>query len=403
MTIGERRRGIRGDTGFTLIEMLVSSAIMVIVTGAIFGLMNPAQGTFRVQPEVSDVQQRLRVGIDTLQKDLVMAGAGTYNGQAAGALSYYIAPIMPYRAFGDVTDPSQGVFFRDDVVSMVYVPNTAAQTTISQEMPPKSTEMKVNNQPNCPPEKGEELCGFSEGTQAIIFDAEGNWDMFVITQVQAPALHMQHREDDFTVKYEASSSLTEAVSAMYYLKTDEATKTYQLMYFDGWNVDLPVVDNVVKLQFQYFGDPQPPQLTGKPLGKKPGPWTTYGPAPPLLGVVKGGYPAGENCTFQVVGGVQVPRLVPLSAGGVGQVELTKAELTDGPWCPDAAKPNRFDADLLRIRRVRATIRVQAAAASMRGPASALFTKGGTATASARIIPDQEVQFDVTPRNLNLGR
>ena len=47
--------------------------------------MNPAQGTFRVQPEVSDLQQRLRVGIDTLQKDLVMAGAGTYNGEAAGA------------------------------------------------------------------------------------------------------------------------------------------------------------------------------------------------------------------------------------------------------------------------------------------------------------------------------
>ena len=30
-----------------------------------------------MQPEVSDLQQRLRVGIDTLQKDLVMAGAGT--------------------------------------------------------------------------------------------------------------------------------------------------------------------------------------------------------------------------------------------------------------------------------------------------------------------------------------
>ena len=390
---------IRGDAGFTMLELLVSSAIMIAVTGAIFSLMNPAQGTYRVQPEVSDVQQRLRIGVDALQKDLVMAGAGTYNGESAGALNFYIAPIMPYVGFGPVTDPSQGVFFRDDVVSLVYVPNTAAQTTISQPMPVQSVEVKVNNQTNCPPEKGYELCGFSEGTQAIIFDVEGNWDMFVITQVQSPALHMQHRLDAFTVPYAQNSALTEAVSVMYYRNA----ANNQLMYFDGWQVDRPVVDNVVSLKFQYFGDPQPPQLTGKPLAKKPGPWTTYGPVPPELGVVRGAWPAGENCTFQVVGGQQVPRLATLSAGGVGQVELAKADLSDGPWCPDGVKPNRFDADLLRIRRVRATIRIQAALASMRGPASTLFLNAGTAAAGTRMIPDQEVQFDVTPRNLNFGR
>lgn len=398
--IGQR---IRSDAGFTMMELLVSSLIMMAVTGAIFSIMNPAQGTFQVQPEVSDLQQRLRVGIDALQKDLVMAGAGTYNGDSAGALSYFIAPIMPYVAFGDKTDPSQGVFFRDDVVSLIYVPPTPSQTTIALAMPPKSVEIKVNEQPNCPPEKGYELCGFSAGDQAIIFDASGNWDMFLITQVQDEALHMQHREDDFTVGYAANSSLTQAVSVMYYLKSDDATETYQLMYFDGWNTDLPVADNVVGLRFQYFGDPQPPQLTGKPLATQPGPWTTYGPVPPALGVVRGGWPAGENCTFQVVGGQQVPRLATLGGGGISQVELTDADFADGPWCPDAGKPNRFDADLLRVRRVRVTLRVQAALASMRGPAGTLFRKGGTAKAWDRFIPDQEIGFDIAPRNLNLGR
>ena len=90
---------LRSEAGFTIVELLVSSLIMVVVTGAIFALMNPAQGAFQVQPEVSDLQQRLRVGVDTLQKDLVMAGAGTYNGRLAGALTFYIAPIMPYRGF----------------------------------------------------------------------------------------------------------------------------------------------------------------------------------------------------------------------------------------------------------------------------------------------------------------
>jgi len=85
------------------------------------------------------------------------------------------------------------------------------------------------------------------------------------------------------------------------------------------------------------------------------------------------------------------------------VELTPGMLSDGPWCPDGTSPNRFDADLLRVRSVRVTVRVQAALASLRGPASALFLKGGTARAGDLYVPDLEVQFDVTPRNLNLGR
>jgi hypothetical protein len=64
---------------------------------------------------------------------------------------------------------------------------------------------------------------------------------------------------------------------------------------------------------------------------------------------------------------------------------------------------RWDADLLRIRKVAVTIRVQAAVAALRGPASTLFTHGGTSRGGNKWAPDQEVRFQVTPRNLNLGR
>jgi hypothetical protein len=100
--------------------------------------------------------------------------------------------------------------------------------------------------------------------------------------------------------------------------------------------------------------------------------------------------------------VQVPRL-PSLAATTGEVELTQAMLTDGPWCPDPTFDNRYDADLLRIRRVVVTLRVQAAVASLRGPAGVLFTRGGTSTSSQRYVPDQEIKFSVTPRNMTLGR
>jgi hypothetical protein len=78
-------------------------------------------------------------------------------------------------------------------------------------------------------------------------------------------------------------------------------------------------------------------------------------------------------------------------------------LEDGPFCPDDGNANRWDADLLRIRKVEVTFRVQSASAALRGPQSVLFTNGGTSRGGNRWVPDQEIKFQVSPRNLNLGR
>jgi hypothetical protein len=49
------------------------------------------------------------------------------------------------------------------------------------------------------------------------------------------------------------------------------------------------------------------------------------------------------------------------------------------------------------------MRVQSAAASLRGSVGAQFFTRGRARAADLFVPDLEVQFDVTPRNLNLAR
>jgi hypothetical protein len=101
--------------------------------------------------------------------------------------------------------------------------------------------------------------------------------------------------------------------------------------------------------------------------------------------------------------VPAPRLATLGDDAAGLVRLTAARLTDGPWCPNAASQRRWDADLLRIRTIAVTVRVQAANAALRGPAGALFRHGGTAHSGNRWLPDQELRFQVAPRNLNVGR
>ncbi len=392
------------QAGFTIIEMMIATLIMVAVTGAVFTLMNPAQGTYQAQPEVSDMQQRMRVGADSLTKDVMMAGAGVYMGTTGGALFNYFAPIVPYRV-GDTTPDAPGSFFSDKL-SLIYVPPTPSQTTLNTAVLKTATDLKANTEPNCPPNKADALCGFSAGMRIMIFDQNGAWDPLTVTGVQTastpPVLSFA---GTLSAGYPVGANITEVATRTYYLKTDLATNTYQLMQFDGYKTDLPVVDNVVKLSFTYYGDPNPPQLLpNKALTDTTGPWTSYGPKPPALGVDNANdtWGAGENCAFQIVSGKQVPRLATL-AGGTGQTQLTQAMLTDGPYCPDATAPRRFDADLLRVRKVRVDLRVQAALASLRGPAGILFTRAGTSSSSQRYVPDQEVRFDITPRNLNLGR
>jgi hypothetical protein len=396
MTRQIRRTSRRRQCGFTVVEMMVAMGIMMAVTAATFTLMNPAQGMFAAQPEVMDMQQRLRIGVETLHKDLLMAGAGTYSGSMTGSLGNYFAPILPFRT-GNVSADPVGSYFTDRITIM-YVPPTSAQTSIADPMPAQSAELKVTAQPGCP--SSDDLCGFKNGMTVLIMDPSGAFDTFTITNVQSNALHLQHRGEDLNQQYSTGSYIAQIANYTYWLKTDTVAGNYQLMRYDGNQTDVPIVDNVVGLSFEYYGDPSPPQL-------RPGtvPPTTYGPNPPLLGAdnAADNWGASENCAFMVSSGLQVPRLAWLGAGNSGLVRLTQAQLTDGPWCPDSAAVGRYDADLLRIRKVRVSLKVQVGNASFRGPAGTLFTRAGTSTGGERFLPDQEIKFDVAARNLNLGR
>ena len=79
------RHPVHNQAGFSLIELMVSMAIMLTVSGAVFQMVGSGQSSFRTQPAVADVHQRLRVAADRLYKDLLSAGAGPYLGVNPGA------------------------------------------------------------------------------------------------------------------------------------------------------------------------------------------------------------------------------------------------------------------------------------------------------------------------------
>ena len=369
-----RRRALRSESGYSLVELLISTAIMLVVTGAIFGLVNPSQGAARVQPEVADLQQRLRVSSDTLFRELMMAGAGTYMGSATGSLINFFAPIIP-RKMGMTSDPVTAA--RSDTMTLSYVPNTFSQTRIVSPMPNVSAELKVDTLNNCPTDVN--LCGFTEGMDAIIFDDAGNFDVFTITQVQDAAAHLQHRNNDLSVAYGVGSQVTQIESNTYYWCRPGTERpcpdaaASQLRRYNGSTEDVALVDNVVEVLFEYFGDPNPPT---KPK--------------PAIGV--------ESCLYDTSG---TPKLLTLATDDGSLAKLPLEILNDGPFCGGGA--NQFDADLYRVRKVRVTLRVQVGDSSLRGTDQTLWVNPGKSRSSGTVVRDLAVSFEIAPRNLNLSR
>jgi len=358
---------LKSQAGYSLVELLVSTAIMMVVTGAIFAMVNPSQGTAKAQPEVSDIQQRMRIGSDTLFKELMMAGAGPYFGARTGSLLNFFAPVMPRRLGYQAPDDTRTA--ASDRLTLSYIPNSYSQTTIEKAMPPNSSEMKVTYPPNCQVPK--ELCGFEEGMTVIIFDNTGHWDTFTLTQVQDAAGHLQHHGQQLNYTYAAGSTITVAVSYTYF----RDASTNQLMRYDGYQTTTPIVDNVVDLKFEYFGDPAPPT--------KPDP----------------GVGGAANCLYDAMH--NLVGLPTLTADEGSLAILPLEQLKDGPWC--GGGDNEFDADLLRVRKVRVTLRMQASDVSVRGTNPLLFLNPGRARQSMAMVPDYVVRFDITPRNMNLVR
>ena len=202
-----------------------------------------------------------------------------------------------------------------------------------------------------------------------------------------------------TFKTDTITVLMPDTSTTYWLKADDRAGAYQLMSASGASsIDVPVVDNLVGLRFEYWGDSRPPTMIA-PLTDPMGPWTTYGPKPPDVAVPP--FAPRENCVFVDNGTVQPsPRLPPLGPESTHLVALDAVQFSDGPWCPDDGAADKWDADLLRIRTVVVSLRVQAAGVALRGPAGTLFTHAGTATVSQRWAPDLDVRFRVTLRNIN---
>lgn len=65
------------NAGFTLIEVLVAMAVTLIIMSSVFALLTTGQDSFRRENQVADMQMSARGGLETVSRDLTVAGYRT--------------------------------------------------------------------------------------------------------------------------------------------------------------------------------------------------------------------------------------------------------------------------------------------------------------------------------------
>jgi hypothetical protein len=270
-------------------------------------------------------------------------------------------PILPARIGVNGADPE--LSFHSDRISILYIPDGAAQSRVATDMGAAGSPIAIDgNAPGCRPASA---CGFTVGTDVLIYEAEavgGAHDVFTLRAVDA-ANNLLTPSALLSRPYPAHARVAAVIRRTYYLDTVGK----RLMLYDGARSDVPLVDHVVDLQFAYYGDARPDSLP-----------------PPK--------PGESNCAY--AGFPPVSLLTNL--GGDAPKLMDESLLSDGPSC--GRSPFQFDADLLRIRRVSFTVRVEAESSEFRARGTG-FRSPGVSRASARNVPDLQITVDVAPRSM----
>ncbi|MEO8070584.1 MAG: hypothetical protein ABI652_04225 [Acidobacteriota bacterium] len=332
------------ESGFSVLELLVAILLALVVVSASVEFVNPNASISRRHAAGIELQQRLRFGADSLFRALYIAGAGLDSGPQSGALANYFATILPRRI--GLRNPDGDRVARADAVTIIHVADTRAQAVLDQDF--AALDAVVSDQPGC--SLAQPVCGIQVGLGVLLFDRSGHFDAFTASHVYPDRVALRHRAPARPYPYPAGALVAEGETRTYYF--DAAA--HQLRQYDGDDTDAPVLDDVTAFRVEYFGDPSPPLAPKPPLGE-------------------------ANCLYDASGAL-VAGLPSLAPTDEGLARLDLRMLSDGPWCGDGA--TLFDADLLRVRRVRVTLEAfvpDTSANSRRYGAS----------------------FDVTPRNLGL--
>jgi hypothetical protein len=219
------------DAGATMVELLVASGIMLTASAAVFTLVANATATSPRWNEAADLHQRARMALDVVYRTLAPAGAGL-----TGALP----AIEPRRRFTLSASPS--------AITVRSAPEHGARSTLTADLAPGATVATIAVHAGCA--SGLIACGFTAGSEAAVFEGTGSWHLLALESTAPSALGVADRIPGRTTTFAAGATLVEILETSLYFDRVSGT----LRQEGPGAGDFPVLDNIVDVRFEYFGE-----------------------------------------------------------------------------------------------------------------------------------------------------
>jgi prepilin-type N-terminal cleavage/methylation domain-containing protein len=89
-------RGRSGQTGFTVLELLVATAIFLVICGAIFELLEISQKNYGTESQMSGSFQEARLSVDQIVRDFNQSGypgLGMFSVKPTDTTQYAVGPV----------------------------------------------------------------------------------------------------------------------------------------------------------------------------------------------------------------------------------------------------------------------------------------------------------------------
>jgi prepilin-type N-terminal cleavage/methylation domain-containing protein len=216
------------ERGFSLVELLIATAIMTTTAGVLLSLVMAGQSIARLQPEAADLQQRARIATQLLATELVRAGAGLDAGPWAGSLSDRFPPITP--------SPDGGV-------TIWYVGGSIAQGLLAAPLQPDDGGAAISIDPAC----AAASCGFADAATVLLFDATGCHDFARVEAAAGSTLTL--RPATRTCAYAARAAIAQGEVRTY--RVDAAAR--QLVRRDeATGLSVPLIDSVTAMTVEFL-------------------------------------------------------------------------------------------------------------------------------------------------------
>ncbi len=338
----------------TLAEMAIAAGITSTVLGTVAGFVVPLNRALDDQRVNAEVQQRTRAAFHRLQRDLRDAGVWSTRPPSGPALVRPAVQPFDFGRIGRARPPAQ-----PDAITIIVPSPQATHVVTTSPLGSVAAAVNVRAAPGCRPSSARR-CRLEADSTVMIVDGSARSDFLRITDVVADTVTLASLDGAALPRYPEGAAIVPIQLRTYYFDKSRA----QLRYRDGWRTNAPVVDDVAAVSFRHFGYPLRPSRTG----------STRVQAPCFSAL-----PREDRGT------------------GLGLVELSLAELGDGPWC--GHRP-AYDVDVFRIRRVRVAMRLRTLWADRGAVDRSLLVRPGAAT---RPNPEVSAHIEVTIRNAWSGQ